>query len=52
MMFIDVGINIEVVVGNRYRIMVVFCFVGLVFEGGEVIYGMFGYEGVVESVEI
>jgi len=51
-MLIDVGTNTEVVVGNRHRLMAASCPAGPAFEGGEVTYGMPGYEGAVESVEI
>jgi uncharacterized 2Fe-2S/4Fe-4S cluster protein (DUF4445 family) len=51
-MLIDVGTNTEVVVGNKHRLMAASCPAGPAFEGGEVTYGMPGYEGAVESVEI
>ena len=49
-MLLDVGTNTEVVVGNKHRIMAASCPAGPAFEGGEVMYGMPGYVGAVESV--
>ncbi len=51
-MLVDVGTNTEVIVGNRHRLMAASCPAGPAFEGGEVAYGMPGYEGAVETVEI
>ena len=51
-MLVDVGTNTEVVVGNRHGMMAASCPAGPAFEGGEITYGMPGYEGAVESVEI
>lgn len=51
-MLVDVGTNTEVVVGNRYRMMAASCPAGPAFEGGEVTYGMPGYDGAVESIQI
>ncbi len=51
-MLIDVGTNTEVVVGNRNRMMAASCPAGPAFEGGEITYGMPGYEGAVESVKL
>ena len=51
-MLVDVGTNTEVVVGNRHRLMAASCPAGPAFEGGEITYGMPGYEGAVETVEI
>ncbi len=51
-MLVDVGTNTEVVVGNRHRMMTASCPAGPAFEGGEITYGMPGYEGAVESIEI
>ena len=52
MMLVDVGTNTEVVVGNRTRMMAASCPAGPAFEGGEITYGMPGYEGAVESVSL
>jgi uncharacterized 2Fe-2S/4Fe-4S cluster protein (DUF4445 family) len=49
---VDVGTNTEVVVGNRHRLMAASCPAGPAFEGGQVTYGMPGYDGAVETVEI
>ena len=51
-MLVDVGTNTEVVVGNRHRMMAASCPAGPAFEGGQITYGMPGYDGAVESVEI
>ena len=51
-MLVDVGTNTEVVLGNRHRMLAASCPAGPAFEGGEVLYGMPGYEGAVESVEL
>ena len=51
-MLIDVGTNTEVVVGNRHRMMAASCPAGPAFEGGEITYGMPGYDGAIESVEL
>jgi uncharacterized 2Fe-2S/4Fe-4S cluster protein (DUF4445 family) len=51
-MLVDVGTNTEVVVGNRHRMMAASCPAGPAFEGGEITYGMPGYDGAVEAVEI
>ena len=49
---VDVGTNTEVVVGNRHRMMAASCPAGPAFEGGQITYGMPGYDGAVEVVEI
>ena len=51
-MLVDVGTNTEVVVGNRHRLLAASCPAGPAFEGGQITYGMPGYEGGVESVDI
>ena len=51
-MLIDVGTNTEVVIGNRHRMMAASCPAGPAFEGGEIAYGMPGYDGAIESVEM
>ena len=51
-MLIDVGTNTEIVVGNRHHMMAASCPAGPAFEGGHVTYGMPGYYGAVEAVEI
>lgn len=51
-MLIDVGTNTEIVLGNRNRMMAASCPAGPAFEGGEITYGMPGYEGAVESVKL
>ena len=49
---VDVGTNTEVVVGNRHRMMAASCPAGPAFEGGEITYGMPGFEGAVEAVRL
>ncbi|MCH7905995.1 MAG: DUF4445 domain-containing protein, partial [Chloroflexi bacterium] len=49
---VDIGTNTEVVVGNRYRLMAASCPAGPAFEGGEVTFGMPGYDGAIETVRI
>ncbi len=51
-MLVDVGTNTEVVLGNRHRLMSASCPAGPAFEGGQVRYGMPGYDGAVESVSL
>lgn len=51
-MLVDVGTNTEVVIGNRHRLMSASCPAGPAFEGGQVRYGMPGYDGAVESVAL
>ncbi len=51
-MLVDVGTNTEVVVGNRHRMVAASCPAGPAFEGGQITYGMPGYDGAVESVSI
>ena len=51
-MLVDVGTNTEVIVGNKGKMFAASCPAGPAFEGGEVKYGMPGYEGAVESVKI
>ena len=49
---VDIGTNTEVVVGNRYRMLAASCPAGPAFEGGEVTFGMPGYDGAIESARI
>ena len=51
-MLVDVGTNTEIVVGNRHRMMAASCPAGPAFEGGQITYGMPGYDGAVEAIEI
>ncbi len=51
-MLVDVGTNTEVVIGDGERMLAASCPAGPAFEGGEVTYGMPGYDGAVESVAI
>ena len=51
-MLVDVGTNTEVVIGNRHGMVAASCPAGPAFEGGQVTYGMPGYDGAVEAVRI
>ena len=51
-MLVDIGTNTEVVIGNRHGMVAASYPAGPAFEGGEVTYGMPGYDGAVESVRI
>ena len=51
-MLVDVGTNTEVVAADGERMLAASCPAGPAFEGGEVGYGMPGYDGAVESVRI
>ena len=49
---IDVGTNTEVVIGYNGKLLAASCPAGPAFEGGEVTYGMPGYDGAIEKVAI
>ena len=49
--FIDIGTNTEVVLGNGDNFTAASCPAGPAFEGGEITYGMPGYDGAVENVK-
>ena len=51
-MLVDVGTNTEVIIGNRHRILAASCPAGPAVEGGEIKFGMPGYEGAVEAVRM
>ena len=51
-MLVDIGTNTEVVIGNRDRMVTASCPAGPAFEGGEIRYGMPGYDGAIEAVSI
>ncbi len=51
-MLVDIGTNTEVVIGTRHKMVAASCPAGPAFEGGEITYGMPGYEGAIESVKI
>ena len=51
-MFVDIGTNTEVVIGNLHSMVAASCPAGPAFEGGQVTHGMPGYDGAVESVRI
>ena len=50
-LFIDIGTNTEVVIGNSKKMSAASCPAGPAFEGGEVTFGMPGYEGAIEKVK-
>jgi len=49
---VDVGTNTEVVIGNCEKLYAASCPAGPAFEGGQVTYGMPGYDGAVEKIVI
>jgi uncharacterized 2Fe-2S/4Fe-4S cluster protein (DUF4445 family) len=49
---VDVGTNTEVVIGFNGKLLAASCPAGPAFEGGQVTYGMPGYDGAVEKVAI
>lgn len=51
-LFIDVGTNGEIVLGNREWLMTASCSAGPAFEGGGVRWGMRAEEGAIEKVTI
>jgi uncharacterized 2Fe-2S/4Fe-4S cluster protein (DUF4445 family) len=51
-LFIDVGTNGEIVLGNKDWLMTASCSAGPAFEGGGVRYGMRAEEGAIEKVAI
>lgn len=51
-LFIDVGTNGEIVVGNREWLMTAACSAGPAFEGGGIRWGMRAEEGAIEQVTI
>jgi len=51
-LIIDVGTNTEVVVSDGTKMLAASCPAGPAFEGGEVTYGMPGYDGAVEKIAI
>ena len=50
--FIDIGTNAEMAIGNKDRILVTSAAAGPAFEGGNIIHGMAGIPGAISSVEI
>lgn len=51
-LFIDIGTNGELVIGNRDFLMACACSAGPAFEGGGIEYGMRAAAGAIEKVEI
>jgi len=50
--FMDIGTNTEVVIGNRHRLLAASCPAGPAFEGGGITFAMPGYEGAVEHLRL
>ena len=50
-MLIDIGTNTEVVLGTPDKMLAASCPAGPAFEGGEITFGMPGYEGAIEKVD-
>ena len=51
-LFLDIGTNTEVVIGNRDRLLCASCPAGPAFEGGGITSGMPGLEGAIETVRL
>lgn len=51
-LFIDIGTNGEIVVGNREFLMTCACSAGPAFEGGGIEFGMRAAHGAIEKVEV
>ncbi|KJR40524.1 metal-binding protein [Candidatus Magnetoovum chiemensis] len=51
-LFMDIGTNAEVVIGNNEWLMTAACSAGPCFEGGGIKYGMRATAGAIESVKI
>ena len=51
-MLIDIGTNTEVVIGNSNHIIAASCPAGPAFEGNGIVYGMPGYDGAIEKINI
>ena len=51
-LFIDVGTNGEIVLGNREWLVACSCSAGPAFEGGGILHGMRAAEGAVEQVRV
>ncbi|MEC7837901.1 MAG: ASKHA domain-containing protein [Chloroflexota bacterium] len=50
-MLIDIGTNTEVVLGTPDKMLAASCPAGPAFEGGEITFGMPGYQGAIEKVD-
>ena len=50
-MLIDIGTNTEVVLGTPDKMLAASCPAGPAFEGGEITFGMPGYDGAIEKVD-
>ena len=52
MLVVDVSTNAEILLGNRDKLLACSSPTGPAFEGGQITYGMPGYDGAVESISI
>lgn len=50
--FVDIGTNAEMAIGNKDRILVASAAAGPALEGGNIIHGMAGIPGAISTVEI
>lgn len=50
MFLVDVGMNVEIVLGNKKCLFVVFLLIGFVFEGVEIFFGQCVVLGVIECI--
>ena len=51
-LFLDIGTNTEVLLGNRHRVLAASSPAGPAFEGAGVTFGMPGLEGAIESIRL
>lgn len=51
-LFVDIGTNAEMAIGNKDRILVASAAAGPALEGGNIIHGMAGIPGAISTVEI
>ncbi len=51
-LFVDIGTNAEMAIGNKDRILVTSAAAGPALEGGNIIHGMAGIPGAISTVEI
>ena len=51
-LLVDVGTNTEIIIGMPGKIYAASCPAGPAFEGGDVTYGMPGYDGAIEKISV
>ena len=51
-LLVDVGTNTEIILGMPGKIYAASCPAGPAFEGGDVTYGMPGYDGAIEKISV